>query len=126
MGVARNQTPPNRLESGLSMARDTWHKYRYSAKKRNKAFSLSLAQFIEMTSQNCYLCGKPPLQKASKKGYFGTYFYNGLDRIDNKEGYVIGNVLACCQACNFLKRDKPLNEFLEIVEAIAKYQWEVK
>lgn len=124
--MSNTHAPRNRLTAGLAMAKYTWHAYRSAARRRSKAFSLTFEQFMELTSQDCYLCGKAPLQKARKKKYFGTYFYNGLDRIDNEQGYVIGNVLACCQACNFLKRDKSLTEFLGIVEAIARYQWEVK
>ena len=35
----------------------------------------------------------------------GQYLYNGIDRIDNKLGYIKGNMTPCCKICNHAKHD---------------------
>lgn len=59
------------------------------AKRRGLAFDISDADFLSLRQLPCHYCGGslPPV---------GT----GLDRIDNKLGYVPGNVLPCCGPCN--------------------------
>jgi len=66
-------------------------------------FELSRDEFYKIKCLPCYLCGKK----------MSLTHGNGIDRIDNKLGYLIGNVAPCCATCNYLKRDYNLVEFLE-------------
>lgn len=71
------------------------------AKNRGYEFKLTLLEFKEITSCNCFYCGKEPNQfKRSKLSY---YKYNGIDRVDNTKGYIRSNVVAACKECNSLK-----------------------
>jgi hypothetical protein len=44
--------------------------------------------------------------------------FNGLDRIDNRKGYVSDNIVPCCSDCNLAKRDLSIKAFLELVTLI--------
>lgn len=53
----------------------------------------------------CYLCGVKPAA--------GEVW--GLDRVDNDEGYIKGNITTCCGTCNYAKHHFPLVHFLKHV-----------
>jgi hypothetical protein len=42
----------------------------------------------------------------------------GLDRAENSVGYVLSNVVPCCIRCNALKRDMPLQAWLQIAPTV--------
>jgi hypothetical protein len=71
-----------------------------SAKKRNKAFNLELSDIEEIVNENkCYYTG---VTLTNKKG---CNFQRTVDRVDNREGYVKGNVVACSHLANKLKNE---------------------
>ena len=45
---------------------------------------------------------------------------NGIDRMDQKHGYVIENCVSCCKLCNFMKGALDNITFLQRVEHILK------
>ncbi len=67
---------------------------RYIAKKRKKDFNISRSEYEVLLSQPCHYCNGPLNETGS-----------GLDRVDNSQGYVTGNVVPCCRFCNCLKSD---------------------
>lgn len=77
--------------------------YRNNAKYRNIEFDLTDDEFRLLTQNNCYYCGKEPAQLCNSTT--GAYIYNGIDRVDNSQGYNLGNCVACCGECNRLKRN---------------------
>lgn len=79
--------------------------YKNNAIKRNLEFKLSNEQFKNLTKQNCHYCNTSPWQLSndSKHSFEAKYLYNGIDRKDNKIGYLINNCLPCCGVCNRLK-----------------------
>jgi hypothetical protein len=85
--------------------------YKYAAKKNSRAFELDKAEFTELIYADCHYCGKPSdkLDKSS---------INGVDRLDPKDGYVQGNVVACCPLCNQLKWEQSFNEFLDWIRTV--------
>jgi len=101
--------------------------YKRSAKDRNIRFDLDLDQFATLTSSNCHYCSSTPqsIQKSTHNN--GDYFYNGIDRIDPKRGYIKGNVVPCCKYCNSAKLDRTSEEFHEwINQLLRKPTWEPK
>ena len=64
---------------------------------------------------------KPYQRKLGTKESFGRYTYNGIDRIDNALGYVIGNVTSCCGTCNKAKATMGRIDFLDWVRRV--YRW---
>lgn len=98
--------------------------YKKSAIRRELDFELSLEQFRVITSGNCYYCGCSPKKNFSRKDTISVtpYPYNGIDRVDNSKGYVLGNVVSCCDVCNFMKRTLGYEEFLNQVSSIYNYR----
>ena len=42
-------------------------------------------------------------------------WFNGIDRIDSKIGYIDGNVVTCCKHCNFAKDALTQKEFKDLI-----------
>lgn len=91
--------------------------YKNAAKRRGLSFALNKDWFGEITGQYCFYCGCAPAQ-VIRTGTNRTYVYNGVDRIDNNLGYVLGNMVACCKTCNYAKNTLDAAEFLAWVSRI--------
>ena len=80
-----------------------------AAKRRSHKFSITFDEFMTLIQGSCYFCGAPPTNnlgtalepRRAKK--FPDAKYQGIDRVDNRVGYVKGNVVPCCSQCNFIK-----------------------
>jgi hypothetical protein len=94
--------------------------YKKNAKKRNHEFTLNDEQLSILFKGNCYYCGIEPnfIQKTSGTNQKGNYIYNGIDRKDNKIGYIIDNCVSCCKVCNEMKMDRTEDEFLNKIKQI--------
>ena len=105
-----------RLNLGLANLRQVITRYKLNAKKRGLKFKLTEEQFYEITQKDCFYCGEKPSQIKKGKNYFGEYIYNGIDRIDNKKGYTIDNVVPCCKKCNIAKNNSTLQEYQDWIK----------
>lgn len=85
-----------------------FYTYKKSAVKRNLEFDISFEDFVLLLSYECTYCGEP---KA-----------NGIDRVDNSIGYIAGNMVSCCSYCNFMKRDKTRDEFINHCVKVYNHQ----
>lgn len=81
---------------------NNYNRYRNRAGDRNKEFDISKDFYEKLKKDTCYLCGK--------KTQFGHV--NGIDRINDKIGYVESNCASCCGNCNYLKRNYKLFDFI--------------
>jgi hypothetical protein len=81
----------------------TYNVYKYNSKQRNKVFTVTKEEFDVVLMESCYLCGKT--NTATHR--------NGIDRFDNKEGYITGNIRSCCGECNFMKKKIEYPDFVE-------------
>ena len=93
------------------------------AKDRNIFFDLTPEQVRKISSQDCFYCGGPPSntqkEKPRREGSSTvSYIYNGVDRFNNDIGYVFENCVPCCWICNYMKRDKTVEQFLEHIDKI--------
>jgi hypothetical protein len=79
----------------------TYDLYYRSSKKRKILFSISPREFNTLIYQNCYICGKES----------NINHINGIDRFNNKIGYVFDNLRPCCHICNFMKKNLSYNDF---------------
>ncbi len=120
----------SRKEKGLAGKNKLLRAYKHGAKQRNLEFDLQFDGFVAITSQNCHYCGTAPRQIVTSGNKDSTpeaeehskYVYNGIDRIDNNEGYIAVNILPCCWACNRLKGSMEQRAFLEQVDKIYAHQ----
>ena len=84
--------------------RRKFYRYRRCAINRGLSFELSKDEARQLFRSPCWYCGAAP---HPDRGSF-----TGIDRRDNTKGYVAGNVVACCSACNYAKMDWTEDEFI--------------
>jgi hypothetical protein len=109
------------LDKALSSKNNLYLVYKKSAKKRGFSFSLSFEEIMALTQQNCYYCGSPPNKYfKAPSAREGTY-YNGVDRIDNDQGYERNNSITCCTDCNKAKSSLNKEEFLNWIKKCYNY-----
>jgi len=82
--------------------------YKRDAVRKNRVWLLGTFEFRELLNKACNYCGLPEA--------------DGIDRLDNVQGYTPANSVPCCSQCNYAKRDMPVDEFLLWVSRIALKQ----
>lgn len=82
--------------------------YRYRANDKKFDFDITESQFKEITSKDCYICGKKN----------SSNHQNGIDRYDSKIGYLFANCRPCCGECNYLKREYDYDNFMDKLKSI--------
>lgn len=96
-----------------------------SYKRHGRQWKLTDDQFYDISQRDCFYCGaKPHRVKRSVNGT-GDFTYNGVDRVDSRKGYTVGNVVPCCRRCNTAKSDMTTAEFRAWVLSVAAMaeQW---
>lgn len=102
-----------RLSEKERLIRHKFREYIKSAKDRGYSFEINDEQFRYMIFDNCYYCGKKPVPtKVSPTPI------NGIDRINNEEGYVLNNIVSCCNLCNRMKGTYTKELFFEQIKDI--------
>lgn len=109
------------LYKGLASFNWLYKNYKQRAKQRNYKFKLTKEEFGYLTKQNCVYCGESPNNRFGAKRLNGFYYYNGLDRKNNKKGYNIFNCVSCCKTCNFMKNTLNEKAFLNHVKKIINH-----
>ena len=91
--------------------------YRKGARNRGLQFALTRTQVARLIDGDCHYCGSSP---SNSQTYHGKRLakYQGIDRLDNSKGYVVGNVVPCCIVCNKMKKTMSHHEFLAHIQAI--------
>ena len=82
---------------------NVFHGYKGRAKMRGLKFSLTQDFVRVITQLPCAYCGEPPKNLAYGRRGRRNYIYNGIDRINNTEGYEEWNCAPCCSICNYAK-----------------------
>lgn len=111
-----------RLEPGVSSLNSLLRGYKFGAKSRGLAWELSIEQFKILTKGNCVYCGVEPRQSVRDKYAPEEYIYNGIDRVDNKQGYTESNSVSCCGICNTAKHALSLEQYEEWVTRLIKFR----
>lgn len=102
-----------RIEYGMASRNEVLDNYKRGALKRGLAWELSDEEFDYYTSQPCGYCACQPSTVRKARRSNGNFTYNGIDRLDNNEGYFPSNVVSCCQICNRAKSDMTMNDFID-------------
>lgn len=114
-GPAFNRLPFGEAAKNAAYSQMKLHVARSRKGKRQVSWDLTVKQFIAITSKPCRYCGiETSKEIGSRKGNgstYGSYKYNGIDRIDSSKGYILGNCAPCCKSCNFAKNDQTEEAF---------------
>lgn len=115
-----------RREDPLFMYREILSQYKRHAREKGLEYSLSDDQFLYLVQSNCNYCGLKPSNYLSKKKVTDKVtkqrrrfsmsektYYSGIDRVDNKKGYLEENCVACCNMCNKGKHYHSVEDFTE-------------
>jgi len=98
-----------------------YNAYKKASLDRNYSFELSREVFTKLILSPCLYCGKTKSNSRKDKLTGDPLYYNGVDRMDNTCGYTDDNSVACCNVCNYMKRDQTVKEFLIQCKRISKY-----
>ncbi len=107
------------LKPGIATRNRIIATYKSNAKLCNRVFTLSSEECEVLFKSDCYYCGDPPLRTRTHRTSKDSYTYNGIDRLNNLEGYTTENSVSCCTTCNLRKGSASKEEFLKWVEKIA-------
>lgn len=114
-------SPNRKLELGIGAFNNIFNYYRSNARKRNLEFTIPREEFMRLTLLNCTYCDAAPANKKESKHYYGAFVYNGIDRIDNTKGYILGNCTPCCKMCNIMKNIFSEKEFKEKITKLYNF-----
>lgn len=100
-------------------------RYKYKAESKGVEFNLTAAQFARVIVKNCVYCGRSARKSktASTRSRQGHIPYNGIDRIDPRQGYEPWNVAPCCFDCNRAKGAMSVKEFQQWIRRIYAKQY---
>jgi hypothetical protein len=105
--------------------------YKRHAKSRGLDWHINRDQASELIREPCHYCGAIAGNIKKTKNYPQGFPYNGLDRADNSQGYLVGNVVPCCGVCNRAKGTRTAEEFIYWAKLVVSYragtdQWGVE
>jgi len=112
-----------KLPFGEASFNELFSNYKSKAKYRKIEFKLTKKQFRVLTSQRCHYCGQKPTQVYNRIFHRnnGNYLYNGIDRVNNNEGYIVSNCVPCCKHCNMAKNKFTVEEFKDWIKQSYNY-----
>lgn len=91
--------------------------YRRGARQRGHTWDLTREQLAALIVGDCHYCGTPPA--TLKKTALGPFLWNGIDRLQNNQGYAPGNLVTCCRTCNTAKSTMTVEAFAHWVQRVA-------
>jgi len=90
--------------------------YKLNALKMHRVFELSKGVTKSLFISPCHYCGQ------TFSNFIRGFSYNGIDRLDNSQGYVVGNCVSCCRVCNHMKHILTEEEFLAHIKRIYEHR----
>lgn len=111
----------NRQAYGESSKTYVINCYKRHARNIGLEFNLTREECLDLFSKNCIYCGGQPSNKVEKKGLYGIFIYNGIDRVQNKKGYLKDNCVPCCKICNDMKGSMESKAFYNQIQKIFEF-----
>lgn len=125
-------TPYNKLKN-RSIA--ILNRQYYQIIKRHKKLGfdineiINLKKYKELVINPCVYCGiKSSIRLFDRFGTKGqkssnvSIAVNGIDRENNKQGYIASNCVTCCKHCNIAKNILNKKEYLNFIKRVYNYQ----
>jgi len=106
-----------RLAPGVRCYNQILWSYKKGAWTKGLEWCLSRDEFVKLVQGPCNYCNAPWSMRYSTA--LDSIDYNGIDRVDNSHGYILGNCVSCCKTCNHMKSAIVLKDFLSWVARIA-------
>lgn len=101
-----------------------YERYKHNAKRTNKIFDVNKEDFAKLIEMNCTYCGiGPSLKVKDRVDLCRDMYYNGIDRKDNAIGYVLNNLVTCCEQCNRSKLDYSHEDFINWIKRAYEFTW---
>ncbi len=119
LGCHACRTP--RLPSGEAAFRRVIMNYKNAARHRGIDWALTDELARKLFSDRCFYCGSEPQTAYAATRCNGRFVYNGIDRVDNKIGYISSNCVTACEICNFMKGTMSPEKFLAHVRKISSH-----
>jgi hypothetical protein len=113
--LSENKSKASRGEYGLSLRNKVIASYKSNAIQKGLEFSLTNEHMIELFASRCHYCGDEPSKTMTLDRFYGSFTYNGIDRLDSSKGYIESNVVTACSVCNYLKNDYSKEHFLSLI-----------
>jgi hypothetical protein len=94
------------------------------ARKAGLKVELTLEDYKELVTKRCAYCKAPP--KANYIYSDNVYakgeitYAHGIDRVNNRLGYLKSNCVPCCKTCNMAKHTLKVSEFKKWIRAAYK------
>jgi len=99
--------------------------YIQNAKRRNLVWEISEELGAAFLAGKCHYCGVEPSlglkSNVTKRPRRDSFAYNGIDRLDPSVGYIEGNCVSCCSACNYFKAGRTDHDFLRLITNIYRH-----
>jgi hypothetical protein len=106
---------------GITFRNATIRSMRRAALKRGYVYALEVDLVTKLMAADCAYCGAAPSNTRldpSYKGDSAPFVYNGIDRVDNKAGYTVENVVSCCFVCNRSKGEMSYGDWIAHLERV--------
>lgn len=86
------------------------YSYRRWDKEHGFSDTISMEFADQLMTKHCVWCHRYPAL--------------GLDRNDNSKGHTVGNVVACCEKCNFILGDIPFSAKIKLRDGLCEIETE--
>lgn len=100
-----------RLPVALATRNLAFSTHRCSANHRDIVDALTKDEFTALVLSPCFYCNTPWSRAVKYQRRNGEFRCNGIDRVDPRGIYEIGNVVPACTKCNRAKSGKTFAEF---------------
>ena len=124
MGIIKSCGEHWALAKGESSLNAKISVMKHSANRRGYTWNLTKSESRKLLTGNCVYCGREPSVLSRGRTCRDPFVCNGIDRVDNKGGYEIGNVVSCCPDCNRAKRIMGIGQFLRWFRRVIEHnEW---
>lgn len=124
-GCLHRESLLQRLGNGEAAFRRALSQIKGNARRRGYSFKLTNQEAKALMMMPCFYCGGKPSNHTKSQSGNGDFYYNGLDRIDNTQGYIRGNVVPACAICNWAKGVMTQEEFIDHFRKVVSL-WNIK
>ncbi len=116
----KNGTNHNGYKGIGELSATLWNKIMWGAKRRNYEFSITMKDAWNLFLTQNRKCALTKLPLDLFRMERGKYLGNAsLDRIDNSQGYVKGNIQWLHKDINMMKNDHKQSRFIELCKLVA-------